>query len=83
MPLEKLYADKLKGDMAPLKNIGDRWAGSITAALFLENFVAEGKTWSHLDIAGPALISGKERHLCKGATGAGVPGLLRWLRDWA
>jgi leucyl aminopeptidase len=83
MPLEKLYADKLKGDMAPLKNIGDRWAGSITAALFLENFVGEGKTWSHLDIAGPALIAGKERHLCKGATGAGVPGLLAWLRDWA
>ena len=83
MPLEKLYADKLKGDMAPLKNIGDRWAGSITAALFLEHFVGEGKTWAHLDIAGPALIASKERHLAKGATGAGVPGLLAWLRDWA
>ena len=82
MPLEKLYKDKLKGDMAAIKNVGDRWGGSITAALFLENFVAEGKTWAHLDIAGPAFISSKERHLVKGATGAGVPGLLAWLCGW-
>ena len=73
--------DKLKGDMASIKNLGDRWGGSITAALFLQNFVGEDKIWAHLDIAGPALIGSKERHLAKGATGAGVPGLLRWLRD--
>jgi len=81
MPLEQLYKDKLKGEMATIKNLGDRWGGSITAALFLQNFVGDDKIWAHLDIAGPALIGSKERHLAKGATGAGVPGLLRWLRD--
>ena len=80
MPLEPLYNELLKGTWGEIKNIGGRWGGSITAALFLQNFVAEGKNWSHLDIAGPTFLDKPERHLTKGATGAGVPGLLAWLR---
>ena len=79
MPLEPLYDELIKGSWGQIKNVGGRWGGSITAALFLQNFVAEGKTWSHLDIAGPAFISKAEGHLEKGATGAGVPALLAWL----
>ena len=43
--------------MADIKNVGDgRWGGAITAAKFLEEFVA-GKPWVHLDIAGPAFLN--------------------------
>jgi len=79
MPLEPLYDELIKGNWGQIKNVGGRMGGSITAALFLQNFVGEGKTWSHLDIAGPAFLSKPERHLDKGATGAGVPALLSWL----
>ena len=79
MPLEPLYDELIKGNWAEIKNVGGRMGGSITAGLFLQHFVGEGKTWSHLDIAGPAFLSKPERHLDKGATGAGVPALLAWL----
>ena len=59
-----------------------RAAGSITAGLFLQNFVRDGLSWAHLDIAGPAFLGKAERHLEKGATGAGVLGLLHWLRNY-
>jgi leucyl aminopeptidase len=79
MPLEPLYEEMIKAPWGQIKNVGGREAGSITAALFLQHFV-DGKTWSHLDIAGPSFLSKPERHLDKGATGAGVPALLAWLR---
>ncbi|MBK7761217.1 MAG: leucyl aminopeptidase [Deltaproteobacteria bacterium] len=79
MPLEPLYKELIKGEVGQLKNVGGRLAGSITAALFLQEFV-DGPKWSHLDIAGPAFLGAPERHLVKGATGAGVPALLAWLR---
>ncbi len=81
MPLEPLYKSKLKAEWAGIKNIGDRWGGSITAALFLQEFV-DGPKWAHLDIAGPAFLDSPERHLCKGATGQPVRTLLRWLEAW-
>lgn len=79
MPLEPLYKDLIKGDWGQIKNTGGRMGGSITAALFLQEFV-DGPTWAHLDIAGPAFLSANERHLQKGATGHGVGALLYWLR---
>ena len=81
MPLEESYNELLKSDIADIKNVGGRAAGSITAALFLQNFVVEGKTWSHLDIAGPAFLSAPQKHMEKGGAGPQVVTLLSWLRS--
>uniref|UniRef100_A0A7S4B3P5 Cytosol aminopeptidase domain-containing protein n=2 Tax=Chrysotila carterae TaxID=13221 RepID=A0A7S4B3P5_CHRCT len=52
MPLAAEYKDQLKSTIADLKNIGSGGGGSITAALFLKEFVKD-TPWAHLDIAGP------------------------------
>eukprot|EP00316_Scyphosphaera_apsteinii_P000762 CAMPEP_0119346048 /NCGR_PEP_ID=MMETSP1333-20130426/107799_1 /TAXON_ID=418940 /ORGANISM="Scyphosphaera apsteinii, Strain RCC1455" /LENGTH=561 /DNA_ID=CAMNT_0007358543 /DNA_START=33 /DNA_END=1718 /DNA_ORIENTATION=- len=52
MPLANEYMEQIKSPIADLKNVGDRGGGSITAALFLKEFVKESP-WAHLDIAGP------------------------------
>lgn len=54
MPLRASYAEKIKGKIGDLKNatVGYSFAGSITAALFLQNFVDKQTRWMHLDIAG-------------------------------
>jgi len=78
LPLFEEYRDQLKSEIADLKNIGGRSAGSITAALFLQEFV--GKTpWAHLDIAGTAFISESRRYHPKHATGIGVRLLVEYL----
>ena len=61
-------------DTADMKNIGGRFAGSITAAQFLQRFVND-VPWAHLDIAGTAWRSGGE----KGSTGRPVPLLTQYL----
>ena len=53
MPLLEELKRQLKSDVADLKHTGDRWGGSITAALFLREFVGDTKNWIHADIAGP------------------------------
>ncbi|WP_066565498.1 leucyl aminopeptidase [Snodgrassella sp. CFCC 13594] len=78
LPLFDEYKDQLKSNFADLQNIGGRPAGTITAAAFLSYF-AEKYAWAHLDIAGTAWVSGKE----KGATGRPVPLLLQYLRNLA
>ena len=78
LPLFPEYKEQLKSNFADLQNIGGRPAGTITAAAFLSHFT-ENHPWAHLDIAGTAWKSGKE----KGATGRPVPLLLQFLRDWA
>lgn len=55
MPLWDDYATLNSSDVADVKNIGGKWGGAITAAKFLENWVAEPEKWIHLDIAGPAM----------------------------
>jgi len=52
MPMENNYFDMLKSPVADMKNTGARYGGSITAALFLKQFIKEGVEWAHLDIAG-------------------------------
>ncbi|MEW9897030.1 leucyl aminopeptidase [Chitinivorax sp. PXF-14] len=74
MPLWDEYQDQLKSNFADMANIGGRPAGSITAACFLSRY-AKAYEWAHLDIAGTAWKSGKE----KGATGRPVPLLSRFL----
>lgn len=76
MPLWDDYQDLLKSNFADLANIGGPDGGSITAACFLSRF-AKGFPWAHLDIAGTAWITGKE----KGATGRPVPLLVQYLID--
>ncbi len=82
MPLVAEYKDDIKSAVADLKNIGGGHAGSITAALFLQEFV--GTTpWVHLDIAGPAFLEKGLPYAPKGGTGFGVRTLLRYLTTLA
>jgi leucyl aminopeptidase len=78
LPLPKIYKKKLKAEWADIKNLGDRWGGSITAALFLSEFV-DGPRWAHLDIAGPAFHDSKHRHFASGGTGIMVSTLVDWV----
>lgn len=77
--IEEYAADKLKSDVADFKHTGGREASSITAALFLEKFVA-GTPWAHLDIAGTATTTDPGPDMTEGGTGFGVHLLLRYLR---
>jgi leucyl aminopeptidase len=72
MPLLEELKDQLKSDVADVKHTGDRWGGSITAALFLREFIGETKNWVHVDIAGPASSDRAAGWWTKGATGHGV-----------
>ena len=78
MPIWADYTKLLNSNFADLANIGGRAAGSITAACFLAEF-ATSYPWAHLDIAGTAWISGKE----KGSTGRPVPLLCEFLLNRA
>ncbi|MDR5652968.1 leucyl aminopeptidase [Ruixingdingia sedimenti] len=81
MPLAESYDAKLKSDLADMKNVGGREAGSITAAQFLQRFVKPGTPWIHLDIAGTTLAKADGPLAPKGATGWGVRALDRLIRD--
>ena len=73
MPLWEDYQEQLRSNFADFANIGGRPGGSITAACFLARFTRELR-WAHLDIAGTAWKSGRE----KGSTGRPVPLLVRF-----
>ena len=81
LPMWELYDDLIKGDVGDIKNTGGRWGGAITAARFLQRFVAE-KPWVHLDIAGPAFASSNKPHREAGATGYGVRSLVELARKY-
>lgn len=81
MPMFDEFADQLKSDVADCKNIGTRWGGAITAAKFLEKFVAD-KPWIHLDIAGPSFASSNKGHREGGATGCMVKTLVETARNF-
>ncbi len=80
MPLEKRYKSLIESDIADLRNIPTtRYGGSLTAGLFLEEFV-DGLPWVHLDIAGPAFAEKPMgSYLGKGGTGHGVRTLVELL----
>ena len=78
LPLGEIYDKQLRSPIADMKNIGDRSAGAIVAAQFLQRFV--GKTpWAHLDIAGMAWADEAGPLHGKGATGFGVRLLIKLL----
>jgi leucyl aminopeptidase len=81
MPLVEDYRRDLDSPVADMKNIGGKFGGgSITAALFLREFV-DGKRWAHMDIASAARSDNDEDEITKGATGFGVRTLLTWLES--
>jgi leucyl aminopeptidase len=71
LPLDKEYGEIIRSDIADVKNVGNRTAGSITAGYFLKHF-AGTTPWAHLDIAGTAWTDKEKPYLAKGATGFGV-----------
>ncbi len=78
MPMEEKYFEGLKSPIADMKNTGPRPGGSITAALFLKQFVKE-TPWAHLDIAGPVWTDKEDGCNPSGATGFPVRTLVNWV----
>ena len=77
MPLDDEYQTQLDSPIADMQNIGGKGAGAVTAACFLSRFIEEGQAWAHLDIAGTAWNSGKD----KAATGRPVPLFMQYLKN--
>jgi leucyl aminopeptidase len=76
LPLDEDYRKAIRSEIADVKNIGNRWAGAITAGKFLQEF-AEDTPWVHLDIAGVDLDHDGRPFAAKGATGFGVRTLVQ------
>ncbi len=76
LPLDKEYTKQIKSDIADIKNVGGRKAGTITAAAFIKEF-ADGISWAHLDIAGTAWGDDAKPYRAKGPTGVAVRTMLR------
>lgn len=78
MPLADEYREDIKSSIADLKNVGGREGGSITAALFLQEFVGKQTPWAHIDMAGPVW-----NYKINGSTGYGVSTLVDWVQRGA
>lgn len=78
LPLEEKYFEGMKSQIADMKNTGPRAGGSITAALFLKQFVKE-TPWAHLDVAGPVWAEKEDGCNNTGATGFPVRTLVNWV----
>ncbi len=72
MPLVEELREFMKSDSADIKNTGHKYGGSITAALFLREFIGTVQNWVHCDIAGPAMGDRVRGWDPKGGTGHGV-----------
>jgi leucyl aminopeptidase len=81
MPLDDDYKEYLKSAFADLPNIGGRWGGAITAALFLKE-VVDGRPWVHLDIAGTAWLDDEKPYLAKGPSGVAVRTFTNLALNW-
>jgi leucyl aminopeptidase len=68
LPLDQDYREQIKSEIADIKNVGGRKAGTITGAYFIREFV-EDTPWAHLDIAGTAWNETAKPHLAVGPTG--------------
>ncbi|NYV77354.1 leucyl aminopeptidase, partial [Streptomyces sp. UH6] len=78
MPLPEHLRAGMESATADIANMGERMGGGLVAGLFLREFVGEGVTWAHLDIAGPAFNEGKPfGYTPKGGTGSAVRTLVR------
>ena len=81
MPLGAAYDKQVGSQIADMKNVGGRDAGSITAAQILQRFIQEGVAWAHLDIAGVTWSKSDSPTVPKGGTGFGVRLLDRLVAD--
>jgi leucyl aminopeptidase len=81
MPTDDDYKEYLKSAAADLPNIGGRWGGAITAAMFLKEF-ADDTPWVHLDIAGTAWLDEGKPFLAKGPSGVPVRTLVDLALNW-
>ncbi|MEU6672015.1 leucyl aminopeptidase [Streptomyces sp. NPDC046727] len=78
MPLPEHLRKGMDSSVADIANMGERWGGGLVAGLFLQEFVGDGITWAHLDIAGPAFNEGGPfGYTPKGGTGSAVRTLVR------
>ena len=80
-PMGPAYDKQLDSAIADMKNMGNRFGGSITAAQFLQRFIENDTPWAHLDIAGTVWADKPGATWDKGATGFGVRLLDRFVRD--
>jgi leucyl aminopeptidase len=78
LPLDEEYTKQIKSDIADIRNIGGKKAGTITAAAFLKEF-AEETPWAHLDIAGTAWADPATPYRSKGPTGIAVRTLVEFI----
>ena len=78
LPMYEPYRKLIDSDVADIKNIGKRYGGAITAAMFLREFVGD-VPWVHLDIAGPSFAERPGDYWPKGATGTPVRALVRYV----
>ncbi|MFN8050868.1 MAG: leucyl aminopeptidase [Acidimicrobiales bacterium] len=79
LPLPPEYRKLLDSPIADMKNLGGRYGGTLTAGLFLQEFVGDDVAWVHLDIAGPSFTEAADAEIPRGGTGFGVRTLLDWL----
>jgi leucyl aminopeptidase len=77
-PMYEEYKELNKSDVADIKNTGGRYAGTITAAQFLSEFVGD-TDWAHIDIAGTEIADKERGSTVKGATGVGVGTLVNFV----
>lgn len=82
LPMDDIYKELNRSDIADVKNAGSRWGGAISAAQFLHEF-AGNTPWVHLDIAGTSDTTREAGYLTKGATGAPVRTLVTLVLEMA
>jgi leucyl aminopeptidase len=82
MPLANELREQLNSDVADMQHTGDRWGGSITAALFLREFVGT-VPWIHCDVAAPVLFERARGMYPKGGTGHPVLTFINLLENLA
>ena len=80
-PLDEAYGKMIVSSVADIKNVGEREAGSITAAKFLEHFVKK-TPWIHMDIAGVMSVKQSQGELIKGMSGNPVRTLINLVCDY-
>ncbi|MBC8376572.1 MAG: leucyl aminopeptidase [FCB group bacterium] len=83
MPMDDEYAEDIKSTIADVKNTGaGRTAGTIAAGAFLREFVKEGTSWCHVDIAGSGWLKKGRPYFPDGPSGAGVRLIMELIRSW-
>ncbi len=81
MPLDDEYRDLLKTVYADIQNIGGRWGGACSAAMFLKEFVGE-TPWIHVDIAGTGWLDDAKPWMAKGPTGVPLGAFVNLAMNW-